>query len=124
MTSIAILVEGATEKALFPSIRDLLRKRLDGNMPKLIPSPCDGRLPTGEKLRRRVRHLLEDGNDAVIALTDVYTGSREFADAADAKRKMQQWVGRGQDLTVAAEACAELKAFLNTILRCSGGPVL
>jgi len=200
MTSIVILVEGATEKALFPCIRAFLEKRLPGNMPKLVPSPCDGRLPTGEKLRRRVRHLLEDGNDAVIALTDVYTGSREFTDAADAKRKMRQWVGRekhfhphvalhdfeswllpywsqiqrlagsnrlspapdpetvnhgnppaavlaevfrtgekgkryvktrdaaailrGQDLAVAAEACAELKAFLNTILKCSGGPPL
>jgi hypothetical protein len=200
MTSIVILVEGATEKALFPCIRAFLEKRLYGNMPKLVPSPCDGRLPTGEKLRRRVRHLLEDGNDAVIALTDVYTGSREFTDAADAKRKMRQWVGRekhfhphvalhdfeawllpywsqiqrlagsnrvspatdpetvnhgnppaavlaeifrtgekgkryvktrdaiailrGQDLAVAAEACAELRAFLNTILICSGGPPL
>jgi hypothetical protein len=29
----------------------------------------------------------------VIALTDVYTGTNDFADAADAKRKMQAWVG-------------------------------
>jgi hypothetical protein len=32
-------------------------------------------------------------SDAVIALTDVYTGSNEFTDAADAKRKMRDWVG-------------------------------
>jgi hypothetical protein len=31
---------------------------------------------------------------------------------------------RGQDLAIAVEACAELKAFLNTILRCAGGTVL
>jgi hypothetical protein len=31
--------------------------------------------------------------DAVIALTDVYTGSNDFADAVDAKAKMHQWVG-------------------------------
>ena len=66
MTNIVVLVEGATEKALFPAIREFLAPRLPAGMPKLIPSPCDGRLPTGEKLCRRVRHLLEDGNDAVI----------------------------------------------------------
>jgi hypothetical protein len=31
---------------------------------------------------------------------------------------------RGQDLAIAVEACVELKAFLNTILRCAGGTVL
>jgi hypothetical protein len=31
--------------------------------------------------------------DAVITLTDVYTGANEFKDAADAKDKMRQWVG-------------------------------
>ena len=31
--------------------------------------------------------------DALIALTDVYTGTRDFTDAADAKTKMRQWVG-------------------------------
>jgi hypothetical protein len=30
----------------------------------------------------------------VIALTDVYTGKREFRDATDAKAKMQGWVGQ------------------------------
>jgi hypothetical protein len=29
----------------------------------------------------------------VIALTDVYTGTKEFIDAADAKKKMRSWVG-------------------------------
>lgn len=28
-----------------------------------------------------------------MALTDVYTGTREFVDAADARRKMREWVG-------------------------------
>ncbi|MGA3039932.1 MAG: DUF4276 family protein [Bryobacteraceae bacterium] len=26
-------------------------------------------------------------------MTDVYTGNRDFVDAADAKRKMREWVG-------------------------------
>jgi hypothetical protein len=136
----------------------------------------------------------------VIALTDVYTGTNDFLDAADAKRKMQTWVGnnkkfhphaaqhdfeawllpfwtdiqelaghnksappgppeavnhnrppshyireifkvgtrreaysksrdasrilRGKDLTVAANQCPELKAFLNTILTLSGAQPL
>jgi hypothetical protein len=36
------------------------------------------------------------GADAVIALTDVYTGSHDFVDAADAKRKMREWVGQNE----------------------------
>src|SRR5262249_25958622 len=65
-------------------------------MPKLDPFPYDGRLPSGDKLRRVVERLLADGKypaDAVIALTDVYTGSHDFVDAADAKTKMGAWVG-------------------------------
>ncbi|MBD0312061.1 MAG: DUF4276 family protein, partial [Microcoleus sp. T3-bin5] len=31
--------------------------------------------------------------DAVIALTDVYTGKQHFKDANDAKEKMTRWVG-------------------------------
>ncbi len=68
-------------------------------MPKLDSVPFDGRIPTGNKLKRVVEKLLSIGPrpaDHVIALTDVYTGSRppEFTNAADAKKKMRQWVGR------------------------------
>ena len=171
-------------------------------MPRLDPFPYDGRIPTEGKLRRIVERLLAGPKaaDAVIALTDVYTGSKEFKDAANAKSKMSEWVGPnprfhphaaqydfeawllpywseiqrlaghnrvappgppeavnhtrppshhirdifrtgkcrddyskprdanrillGQDLTVAAERCPELKAFLNTILTLSGGQPL
>jgi hypothetical protein len=136
----------------------------------------------------------------VIALTDVYTGTDDFADATDAKGKIRRWVGkndrfhphaaqhdfeawllpcwsdiqalaghkkgappgrpetvnhnkppshhireifrigscrddyskprdanrilRGKDLSVAANKCPELKAFLNTILTLSGSEPL
>lgn len=194
---IAIIVEGETERVFFPCLRGFLKVRLSGQMPKLGPVPCDGRFPTGDKLKRIVERLLNSRTgpaDAVIALTDVYTGTTppEFADAADAKRKMRGWVGdderfhphaaqhdfeawllpfwseiqklaghnrtapgsfpeqvnhdnppahrireifragsrgkayvkpldasrilRGKDLLVSAQACPELKAFLNTIL--------
>ncbi len=94
---IAVIVEGKTEKAFLPYLRSFLKTRLEGNMPKLDPHSYDGRIPTGGKLKRVVQRLLTGRNaaDHVIALTDVYTGSRplDFTDAADAKKKMRQWVG-------------------------------
>jgi hypothetical protein len=95
---IAIIVEGETERAFLPHLRAFLSTRLAGRMPKLDPVPHDGRVPKGEKLKRIVEQLLALGKppaDAVIALTDVYTGTSppDFVDAADAKKKMQQWVG-------------------------------
>lgn len=196
---ITVLVEGKTEKVFLPFLRGFLEKKLDGRMPNIDPFPYNGRIPKGNELRRRVEALLCYGkvpSDAVVALTDVYTGTHDFTDAADAKQKMQSWVGnnprfyphvaqydfeawllpfwsdiqklaghnkgapagppesvnhnrppsyyireifrigkcrddyskprdasrilRGQDLTVAANKCPELKAFLNTILTLSG----
>ena len=198
---IAILVEGATEIAFFPALREFIRPRLQ-LMPKLDAVPCDGRIPTNEKLQRLVSKLLsgQSAADAVIALTDVYTGTREFVGPEDAKAKMRSWVGdesrfyphvaahdfeawlvpywsdiqrlagsnrappsgdpeninhgnppahvlseifrtgsnkkkyvkprdagrilRGKDISIAARACPELRAFLNTILTVSGGDPL
>lgn len=95
---IALLVEGKTEVAFLPSLRKYLESHLAGSMPKLDPVPFDGRIPTGDKLRRVVQRLLNDRRkpaDHVIALTDVYTGSRppDFETATHAKRKMRRWVG-------------------------------
>jgi len=198
---ITILVEGETERVFLPSLRDFLSRHLDG-MPRLSPFPYDGRIPKGDKLRRIVEDLLtkRPPSDAVIALTDVYTGTSDFTDATDAKAKMTQWVGRNErfyphvahhdfeawllpywptiqklakhnmrapsgppeqvnhnrppatrikeifgrgkcrdsymkprdalrilkdnDLSVSIEACPELKAFVNTIIRLSGGEIL
>jgi hypothetical protein len=93
---IAILIEGDTEKVFMPHLRAFLGPRLEGRMPRLDSFKYDGRIPKYAKLKRVVEDLLRNGNppaDAVIALTDVYTGSRDFHDAADAKRKMCEWVG-------------------------------
>jgi hypothetical protein len=93
---ITILVEGDTEKVFVPHLRAFLNPRLEGRMPRLDPFRYYGRIPTGPKLRRVVENALRIGNppaDAVIALTDVYTGTQDFQDAADAKRKMREWVG-------------------------------
>lgn len=95
---IALIVEGATETAFLPHLQLFLQPRLAGKMPKLDPFPCDGRLPKADKLKRVVDALLSDSKrpaDAVIALTDVYTGTKppEFTNAADAKQKMRGWVG-------------------------------
>lgn len=90
---IALIVEGKTEKAFLGPLRGFLSDRLRDKMPRISPQVEHGRIPTGEKLKRVVTWCLDDGADAVIALTDVYTGTREFTDAADAKRKMRSWVG-------------------------------
>ena len=162
----------------------------------------DGPIPKERKLRVTVENLLNTQGraDAVIALTDVYTGKGDFRDAADAKAKMRNWGGpndrfyphaaqhdfeawllpywseiqkvaghnknapsgppesvdhnrppsyhikeifeigkrrdsyskvrdatlilRNKDLSVAAAACPELKAFLNTLLTLSGGETI
>ncbi len=93
---IAILVEGKTELAFKPHLRSFLEGRLPGRMPRLDMFPYHGRIPQEEKLRRTVGNLLSIGPlpaDAVIALTDVYTGTDDFRDASDAKAKMRKWVG-------------------------------
>ena len=92
---IAIIVEGATEKAFEKPLRSYLSERLADRMPSMKFISEDGRIPTGDKIKRDVERLLEKNYDEVVALTDVYTGSNppEFSDAADAKAKMRQWVG-------------------------------
>lgn len=64
-------------------------------MPRLDMFPYNGRIAKGDTLRRDVEYLLTGNQraNAVIALTDVYTGTGEFQDAADAKKKMREWVG-------------------------------
>jgi len=53
----------------------------------------DGPIPKEGKLKKIVENLLENkAHDAVIALTDVYTGKPDFKDANDAKEKMRRWV--------------------------------
>ena len=98
MTKISIIVEGKTEKAFMPYLREYLKKHLSGKMPNLDPLPYDGRIPSGSKLQRVIANLLADKQnpvDHVIALTDVYTGTQppDFVDSTDAKRKMREWVG-------------------------------
>lgn len=92
---ITIIVEGKTEGAFIWHLRRFLETRLAGNMPKLDLLKYNGRIPKGDILKRIVNRLLEgtDAADAVIALTDVYTGNREFKNAEDAIKKMNEWVG-------------------------------
>jgi hypothetical protein len=92
---IAILVEGRTERAFLPHLKAFLKGRLANRMPDLNMVVYDGRIPKEEKLRRVVHNLLIGRNpaQAVIALSDVYTGTQDFQDAAEAKAKMNSWVG-------------------------------
>jgi len=89
---IVILVEGKTEMAFKEALVKFLHTRLSGAMPQLYLRKYDGHIPTGDKLRRTILNFAQEA-DAVIALTDVYTGKQEFTNAEDAKNKMRQWVG-------------------------------
>jgi hypothetical protein len=94
---ITFIVEGDTEKAFVPHLRNYLQKQLAGRMPRIDTFPYNGRIPKGEELKRVVEKSLrgKDAADYVIALTDVYTGTNppEFTNASDAKKKMHDWVG-------------------------------
>ena len=92
---IAILMEGGAEKAFLPFLRAFLTPRLPANMPNLNPVVYHGRIPKEAKLKRIVQTLMSGMKpaNAVIALTDVYTGTNDFTTAQDAKNKMNGWVG-------------------------------
>jgi hypothetical protein len=92
---IAILVEGETEQAFKQILIRFLKTLLTNKMPKLKFYPFRGRIPKGNKLKRLVNNYLRI-HDAVIALTDVYTGTSDFSNANDAKRKMAQWVEQSE----------------------------
>ena len=95
---ISIIAEGKTEKAFLSHLRMFLEPRLTGMMPAFSANIYDGRIPTGDALKKRVLLLLNGSkpSDHVIALTDVYTGmnQHDFTDASDAKNKMRLWVGQ------------------------------
>jgi len=89
---IVLLIEGKTEQAFLPTLRQFLQQRLPDRMLRLDPAPYDGRLAKEGRLKRDVERHLRTA-DFVVALTDVYTGDSDFIDAGDAKRKMRGWVG-------------------------------
>ncbi len=95
---IAIIVEGETERIFVDNfLKPYLGELLAGRKPELKPRPQGGRIPKGDDLKKLVRQLLSGRGhnpaDYVIALTDVYTGSKDFIDATDAKKQMREWVG-------------------------------
>ena len=76
---VTVLIEGRTEKAFKPHLVAFLKERVS-QMTKLDFFICDGRVYTGEKLRRAVHDLLTKGkhpSGAVVALADVYTGTND-----------------------------------------------
>ncbi len=119
---ITVLVEGKTERAFKPHLLAFLKSRLEGRMPNIDFFPYDGRIPKEYKLRRTVQALLRNGkvpSGAVIALTDVYTGTNDFLDAADAKQRMQEWVGKNDKFYPHA-AQYDFEAWLLPFWRSSG----
>ena len=104
LMKVALIVEGKTEKAFLSVLRCFLERHLAGRMPNIDPVPYDGRIPTGDKLKRLVFHLLSGSRpaDHVIALSDVYTGSHppDFMDASDLKEKCDYGSAQNQDFTL------------------------
>lgn len=90
---IVILVEGRTEAAFLPLLREFVNTCLPSQepKPKIVVNRYDGAIPKDTLLRKRIENEIRSGADAVIALSDVYTGKRDFADASDAKAKMSDW---------------------------------
>ncbi|MFN0197927.1 MAG: DUF4276 family protein [Planctomycetaceae bacterium] len=126
---IAIIVEGDTEKVFMPILRNFLLGRLKGKMPKLDPVPRNGLIPIKNGLKKLVNRLFNDRRapaDAIIALTDVYTGMNppRFQDADDAIQKMKNWVGANEDRFFPHAASYEFEAWLlpywNDIQRLAG----
>jgi hypothetical protein len=112
---ISIMVEGKTERVFMPFLRQFLQTKLAGKMPKIDPVPYNGRIPKKDALKRCVMNLLTAGPrpaDAVIALTDVYTGTGEFTNALDAKDKMRSWVGENENRFYPHAAQHDFEAWL------------
>ena len=90
---ISLIVEGQTEKAFVPTLRDFLRPLIPRETPFTLHSvPQNGRIPHDAKLDRIVERLLHSGRnpaDYVIALTDVYP---DYSNAAEAKAVLSQSV--------------------------------
>ncbi|MCP4399965.1 MAG: DUF4276 family protein [bacterium] len=108
--NIIVLVEGQTEQAFKKILLDFLKTKLEDKMPKIKFCPYKGRVPKEGKLKRVVENYLAK-NDAVIALTDVYTGTHDFIDAAGAKSKMKTWVGNNPKFYPHV-ACHDFEAWL------------
>ncbi len=90
---ISLIVEGQTEKAFVPTLRDFLRPLIPRETALILhPVPQNGRIPRDAKLNRIVERLLHFGRnpaDYVIALTDVYP---DYSNAAEAKSVLHQSV--------------------------------
>lgn len=86
---ISLIVEGKTEKAFVPKLREYLQTLLPGKMPSLHSVAQNGRIQLDDNLDKLVKNLLSGKNaaDYVIALTDVYP---EFSSAANAKERLRQ----------------------------------
>lgn len=115
MKTIAIIVEGKTEKVFVSCLQAFLKNRLAGKTPKLkayMPGN-GGPIPKEAALKRMVKNHLNGRNaaDAVIALTDLH-GRNDFSDAHDAKKKMGEWVGTNEKRFYPHVAVHEFEAWL------------
>lgn len=112
-THIAMIIEGATERALREPLTRFLRDRVPRQMPRLDFVPMEGRWPRQDALRDRVERLLR-GNDAVIALADVAADVRPDGrvNPAETRARMRRWVGARERRFHPHVAAYEFEAWL------------
>ena len=94
---ITLIVEGKTEKAFLPYLRKFLESRLPNKMPRLDVNPYDGRIPTGDKLKRDVQRLLSGQfpSDYVLASTEkVKSAIKNVARLTSASEHQSLMLGR------------------------------
>lgn len=128
---ISILVEGRTEKAFIPHLWKFLQTRLSGNMPKLDILPYHGRIPKENKLKRVVDNRnAPHGNPEQVnnnkppahIIKEVFRTGKcrgSYVKPRDAGRILKD-----NDLMISINACAEFKAFVNTIVSICGGTTI
>ncbi len=115
--NIVILIEGQTEVQFIEQhVKHFLENRIRGHMPRIRTVKCGGPLPKQYELKKAVERLLSNQKkpvDAVVALTDVYTGitPHPFQDGEDARRKMNEWTGNNPNFHPHA-AQYEIEAWL------------
>lgn len=111
---ISLIVEGESEKIFLDAIRNFLKPRCLGPIPKLNPVILNCDVPPRHELLKIVRALLLDQGNRVIILTDV-KGQNSFNDAQDAIAQIESRLSGLPELNVQVFVHAaqyELEAWL------------
>ena len=125
---ITLLVEGRTEKAFLPHLRNFLQSRLAGRMPNLDPAPYHGRIPTYGKLERVVRgHLTGRNPSGHVTRYPMFTPGR-FRPTLPMRRTLNPRCGIGwatnQDFTLTRRSSTSKRGSFHTGLKSNNWQVI